>query len=139
MQKYAEANSNVQYIRWHFCGGGCTIPKTRNTHKCAAAPQHATDHGDRGARGSSGSCSVNCPGGCRIFANYCYSVRVCARGQICGLTLETTSGEEIPCLDLRLRSGRNTHFRRIFRSWKLSEPTFVSTCSVHRSHGRRIL
>ena len=25
-------------------------------------------------------------GGCRIFANYCCSVRVCAPGQICGLT-----------------------------------------------------
>ena len=52
---------------------------------------------------------------------------------------ETTSGEEIPCPDLSLRSGRNTSFRWIFRSWKLSEPTFVSTCSVHRSYCRRIL
>ena len=68
-----------------FYGGGCTIPITRNTHKRAAAPQHATDHGDRGARGSNGSCSANGPGGCRIFAKYCCSVRVCAMGQICGL------------------------------------------------------
>ena len=69
-----------------FQRGGCTISKSRNTHKRAAAPQHATDHGDRGARGSSGSCSANGTGGCRIFAKYCCSVRVCARGQICGLT-----------------------------------------------------
>ena len=67
-------------------GGGCTISKSRITHKRAAAPQHATDHGDQGARGSSGSFSANGPGGCRIFANGCWSVRVCARGQICGLT-----------------------------------------------------
>ena len=66
--------------------GGCTISKARNTHKRAAAPQHATDHGDRDARGSSGSCLANGPGGCRIFANYCCSVRVCVRGKICGLT-----------------------------------------------------
>ena len=60
--------------------------ESRNKHKRAATPQHATDHDNRGARRSSGSCSANGPGGCRIFANYCCSVRVCARGQICGLT-----------------------------------------------------
>ena len=69
-----------------FRRGGCTISKSQNTHKRAAAPQHATDHGDRGARGSIGSCSANGPGGSRIFANYCCAVRACARGQICGLT-----------------------------------------------------
>ena len=64
----------------------CTISWSRNTHKHAAAPQHATDHGDRGVRGSSGSCSANDPGGCRFFANYyCCYVRVCAWGQKCGL------------------------------------------------------
>ena len=51
--------------------------------------------------------------------------------------LETTSGEEIPCPDLRLRSGRNTSFRWIFRSWKSSGPTFVSTCSEHRFYCRQ--
>ena len=56
------------------------------THKRAAAPQHAADHGDRGARGPSRSCSANGPRGCRIFANYCCSVRLFARGQICRLT-----------------------------------------------------
>ena len=50
-------------------------------------------------------------------------------------SLETKSGEEMPCPDL----SRNTPFRWIFRSRKLSEPTFVSTCSVHRSYCRQIL
>ena len=66
------------------------------------------------------------------------SVRVCARANL-RPNLETKSGE-VPCLALRLRSGRSTPFRWIFRSWKLSEPTFVSTCSVRRSYYcRRIL
>ena len=52
--------------------------RTAETHRSAAVPQHATDHGDRGARGSSDSCSANGPGGCRIFASLCCSVRVCA-------------------------------------------------------------
>ena len=69
-----------------FQRGNCTISKSRNTHKRAAAPQHAADHSHRIARGSSGSCSANGPGRCHIFANYCCSVRVCARGTICGLT-----------------------------------------------------
>ena len=33
-----------------FQRGGCTISTSRNTHKRAAAPQHANDHGDRDAR-----------------------------------------------------------------------------------------
>ena len=53
--------------------------------------------------------------------------------------LEKTCGEETPCPDLSLRFGQNTHFRWIFRSWKLSELTFVSTCIVPRSYCRRIL
>ena len=65
-----------------------------------AAPQHATGHGHRGARGSNGSCSANCPGGCRIFTNYCCSVRVCTRGQFARPNLETTSGEKIPCVPI---------------------------------------
>ena len=51
----------------------------------------------------------------------------------------TKYGEEVTYPDFSLRSGRNIPFRWIFRSWKLSEPTFVSTCSVHRSYCRRIL
>ena len=65
----------------------------------------------------------------RISAVSC----VYARGgkfEICGLTsrqhLEKTYLVPTP-------------FRWIIRSWKLSEPTFVSTCSVHRSYCRRIL
>ena len=97
----AEANSNVHSLAF-FRGVNCAISKSRNAHKRAAAPQHATNHGDRGARGPSGSCSANSPGGCRIFANYCCSVRVSARGANLRPNLETTSGEEIPCPDLRL-------------------------------------
>ena len=106
----AEDNSNIQYIRWHF-SEGWLYDFEKPKHTRAAAPQHATDHGDRGARGSSGSYSANVPGGCRIFANCCYSVRGCARGANLRPNLETTSGEEIPCPDLSLRSGRNTPFR----------------------------
>ena len=68
------------------------ISKSRNTNKRAAAPQHATtNHGDRGARGSSGSCSANGPGGCRIFAKillFCACVRDRAKLRP---NLETTS------------------------------------------------
>ena len=102
-------------------------PKHTQTHRSA---KHTTDHGDRGAQGSSGSCSVNGQGSAtssRITAVLC----VCARGGKFGPNLETTSGEEISCPDLSLRSRQSTRFRRIFLSWKLSEPTFVSTCSVH--------
>ena len=127
----AEAISNVQY-RWQCYRDGCMSLKSQNT--CAAAPQHAADNGDRGARGSSGSCSANGPGGCCIFANYCCSVRVCARGQICGLT--SIQHLEKEYLVPRLRSGRNTPFRWIFPSWKLSVPAFVSTCCAHRSYCR---
>ena len=60
---------------------------------------------------------------------------VCARaGAKLRPDLETTSGEEIPWPDLSLRSGRKNPFRWISRSWKLSEPTFVSKRSVHRSY-----
>ena len=122
---------------------------------------------------------------------YCACVRAGAKLQP---NLETKSGEEIPCPEFSLRSGRNTPcrwfsdlgncqnqhssphavhtdlilgepcidqdlwptsgyhkqwpqaeigtkhaFSWVCRSWKLSQPTFVSTCSVHRSHVRRIL
>ena len=119
--------------------GGCTISKSRNAHKRAAAPQHATGHGDRGARGSSGSCSAKWPKGLphlRELLLFCACVRA---GANLRPNLETTSEEEIPCPCLSLRSGRNTPFRWLFRSWKMSEPTFVTTCSVHRSYCRRIL
>ena len=70
----------------------------------------------------------------RAFLMFCACVRA---GANLPPTLETTSGEETPCPDLR----DEPPFRWIFRSWKLSEPTFVSTCSVHRSYctSRRIL
>ena len=60
-----------------FYEGRCTIPKTRNTHthRRAAAPQHATDHGDRGARGSSGSCSAILP---RVLPHLCELLLLCA-------------------------------------------------------------
>ena len=72
-------NSNVKYIRWRFQRGGCTISKRRNTHKRAAAPQQATDHGDRGARGSSGSRSAMVQGAAASSRNTAVMC-VCARG-----------------------------------------------------------
>ena len=109
----AEANSNVHNI---FVGifqrGGCTISKSRSTHKRAAAPQHATDHGDLGARGSSGSCSANGPGGCRIFANYFCSVRVCARGQICASGLTSRQHLEINTLPRSQPESETRYFSR---------------------------
>ena len=130
MQKRT-AMSNKFFGIFQRGGRTSTISKSRNTHKRAAAPQHATGHGDRGAREGQVAAAPQMAH-CRIFANYFCPVRVSSRGQNCGLKLETTSGKEIPCPDLSLRSGRNTPFPWIFRPWKLSEPTFVSTCSsVH--------
>ena len=89
-----------------FQRGGCTISKSRNTHKRAVAPQHATDHGDRGARASSGKrqllgkWSRELPH-LRELLLLCACVRA---GGYLRPNLETTSGEEI-------RSGRNTLFR----------------------------
>ena len=83
---HAETNGNVQYIRWRFSEGWSYDFEKAVTPTTAPQRHNATDHGDGGAPGSSGSCSANGPGGCRVFANYCCSVRVCARGQICGLT-----------------------------------------------------
>ena len=112
---------------------GCTVSKTRITHKRAAAPQRTTDHGDRGARRSSGRCLTNGPAGCRIFANYCGSVCVRAGGKL-RPNLETTSGEELRCPNLCPISGRNTLFGGFFDLGKISEPTVVSTCRVHGSY-----
>ena len=128
----AEANNNVQYIRWQFLEGwlnGFEKPKHTQT-RCSA--HHATYHSDRGARGLSGSCLANGPGGCRIFADYCCSVRVCARKQICGLSSRQH-------LQKKYLLGTKHPFSVGFQSWKLSEPTFVSTCSVHRYYCRRTL
>ena len=47
---------------------------------------------------------------------FCACVRA---GENLRPNLETTFGEEILCPDLRLRSGRNTPFWWIFRSWKI--------------------
>ena len=82
-----------------FWRGGCTISKSRNTQTRLSTTTRYR-HGDRGARGSSGICPANGPGGCRIFTNYC-SVRVCAGANLRPPNLDTTSGEEIPCPDLR--------------------------------------
>ena len=121
-----------------FQRGGCTISKIRNTHKPAGTLQHATYHGDRGARGSSGSCSANGPRGCGILAKYSCSVRVCAMGQICRLTSRQNLEKKylVPISD---EIGTKHPFRWILRCWKLSEPTFASICRVHGSYSRRIL
>ena len=69
----------------------------------------------------------------REFLLFC----ACVRGANLRPNPEETGVEIFP--GLSLRSGRNTFFRWICRSWKLSEPTFVSKFSVHRSYVRRIL
>ena len=121
-----------------FQRGGCTISKNRNTHTRRSATTRYRPWRSRCARVKQ-QLLANGPGGCphlRELLLFCACVRV---GANLRPNLETISGEEIPCPDLSLRSGRNTPFRWIFPSWKLSEPTFVSTCSVHRSYCRRIL
>ena len=129
----AEANSNVQYVRWHLLSEGWLydFEKPKRTQARRSATTRHTDHGDRGARGSSGSCSANGQGGCRIFANYCYSVRVCARGLL-RPNLETASVWRRNTLSRSqaVRSGRNAPFRWI-RSSKLSDQhSSPHTCSV---------
>ena len=135
----AEANSNVRYIRWHFLAWWLYgFEKPKHTQKRRSAPQHATDHGDRDARGLKAAAARQCPRGLPHLRELLLLCACMPAGENLRPDLETTSGEEIPCPDLS-RRGRNTPFRWIFRSWKLSEPTFVSTCSVHRSYCRRIL
>ena len=139
-----EANSTVQYIRRHFSEGWLydfEKPKHTNAPQRHNTLQTMAIEVRQGQAAAARQMAHGAAASLRITAVLC----VCARG---GKTkkippkLETTSGEEIPCpgLSLRLgRSGRNTPFRWIFQSWKLSEPTFVSTCCVHRSCCRRIL
>ena len=124
-----ENNNNAQGIRKHYLGGwlyACENPKD-------TMPQHhntlRANCGDRGERGSSGSCSANGSRGCRIVANNCCSVCLCARGQNWGLTSRQHLGK-----NCRLPISAKHPFSADFRSWKLSELTFVSTCSVCRSY-----
>ena len=109
----AEANSNVLYqvFRWPFSEGWLyDFENAKYTQTRRSATTRYRPKGDRGARGSSGSCSANGPGGCRIFASYCCSVRVRARGQLCGLTSRQHLKKKYlaACPDRSLRSGRNT-------------------------------
>ena len=135
----AEANSNVQYIPWHFSEGlfnDFEMPKHTQTRRSATTRHRPwRSRCARVKRQLLGKWPRGLPHLRRLLL-FCACVRA---GANLRPNLETTSGEEIHCLNLRLRSGRNTRFRWIFRSWKLSEPTFVSTCSVHRSYCRRIL
>ena len=105
------------------------VVRFRNTHKRAATPPYARPWRSRCARVKRqllGKWPKGLPH-LRELLLFCACVRA---GANLRPNLETTSGEEIPCRDLSLRSGRKAHFRRFFRSWKLSEPTFVSTCSA---------
>ena len=134
----AEAHSNVLYSLAFF---GAVVVRFRKAETHTNAPQrHKTlqtmaievreDQAAPARQMAQGAAASS-----RITAVLC----VCAPGGgFWRPNLGTTSGEEIPCPDLRLGSGRNTPFRWIFLPWKLSEPTFVSTCSVHRSYCRRI-
>ena len=135
----AEVNSNVQYIRWHFSEGWLyDFEKPKHTQTRRSATTRYRPWRSRCARVKR-QLRRKWPRGLprlRELLLFCACVRA---GKILRPNLETASGEEIPRPDLSLRLGRNTPFRWIFRSWKLSEPTFVSTCSVHRSYCRRIL
>ena len=135
----AEANSNVQYIPWHFSEGlfnDFEMPKHTQTRRSATTRHRPwRSRCARVKRQLLGKWPRRLPL-VRELLLFCASVRA---GANLRPILETTSGEEIPCPDLSLRWGRNTVFRWIFRSWHLSEPTFVSTCSVHRSYVTRIL
>ena len=130
----AGANSNVQYIRWHFSEGWLydfEKPKHTNAPQRHNMLQIMAIEVREGQAAAAWRMAQGAAASSRVTAVQC----VCARGGKLAAyplpTLETTSGEEIPCLDLSLRSGRNTPFRWVFRSSKLSESTFVSTCSVH--------
>ena len=131
------ANSYAQYIRWHFLEAWLyylEIPQHTQTRRSAITRYRPWR--SRGARVN--SCSANGPRGCRIFAKYCCSVHVSARGQIRGLPRDNiwrrnTMSRYQPEI------GTKHPFQWNFRSWKLSEPTFVSTRRVHRSYCRRIL
>ena len=130
----AEANSNVQYIRC-LEGWLCYFEKPKHTQTCRSATTRYRLRRSMCARVRRQLCPRGLPY-LRELLLLCACVRA---GATLRPNLETTPEEEIPCPDLSLRSGRNTPFRWIFRSWKSSEPTFVSTCSVHRSYCRRIL
>ena len=134
---HAEPNSNVNIFLGILKRGGSMLSKIRNKHQHVQAPQHATDRGDQGSRESSGSCSVNGPGGslggCLIIAKYCCSVRVCARGQLCGLTSRKHLEEKylVPI------SGCDIGKKRPFLVGNC-QTSIVSTCSVYRSFCRLI-
>ena len=133
-----------QYIRRHFSEGWLydfEKSKHTQTHRSTTIRYH----GDRGARGSSGSCSANDPGGCRIFANFCYSVRVCARGQICGLT-ETQHLEKKDNIWKKNASSRSQTrivtkhpFLVDFPISEIVRTNIRLHMQLHRSYGRRIL
>ena len=134
----AEANSAVQYIRWHFSEGwGNDFEKAKHTQTRRGATTRYRPWRSRCARVKRqllGNWPQRGLPHIRESLLFCACVRA---GANLRPNSETTSGEEIPRAILRL--GRNTAFRWVFRSWKLSEPILVSTCSVHISYCRRIL
>ena len=136
----AEANGNAQYIRRHCSEGWLyDFEKPKHTQTRSSATTRYRSWRSRCARVKRQLLGKMAHRGLphlRELLLFCACVRA---GANLRPNLETTSEEEIPCPYLSLRSGRNTPFQWIFRSWKLSEPTFVSTCSVHRSYCRRIL
>ena len=134
----AGANSNVQYIRGHLSEGWLydfEKPKrARRRRSVTTSYRPWRSRCERVKRQLFGKWPRGLPHLSELL--FCACVRA---GANLRPNLETTSGEQIPCPDLSLRSGRKNLGRWIFRSWKLSGPTFVSTCSVHRSYCRRVL
>ena len=136
----AEANSNVQHVRWHFSEGWLhdfkkpkhtthtNAPQRHNTlqtmaievceGQAAAAPQMA-----QGAAASS-----------RIAAVLC----VCARGGKFAAELDNIWRRNALSRS-QAEIGTKHPFSVDFPILELSETTFVSTCSVHIPYCTRIL
>ena len=106
MQK---ANNNGQYSRCQFLGGWFyDFENPKHTQTCRGATTQYRPWRSRCAsvkRRLLGKWPRELPHICELLL-FC----VCARGGKLRPNLETTSGEEKPCPDLSLRSGRNTPF-----------------------------
>ena len=101
-----------------FQRGGCTISKSRNTRHTQTRRSATTRYRPWRSRCARVKRQLlrKWPRGLphlRELLLFCACVRAGANLR----PNSTTSGEEMPCPDLRLRSGRNTPFRWIFRSW----------------------
>ena len=91
------------FIRWHFSEG--LIVRFRKAETHTNAPQRHNTLQTMAIEVREGQVAA-APQIAQVAAassrNYCCSMRVSARGANLRPNLETTSGEEIPCPDLRL-------------------------------------